>query len=36
MRSHWISRARRAFLKNFATLGGVTAVASLPPAVLQS
>jgi len=36
MRSHWISRARRSFLKNFATLGGVTAVASLPPAVLQS
>ena len=36
MRSQWISRARRTFLKNFATLGGVTAAASLPPAVLVS
>jgi hypothetical protein len=36
MRSKWISRARRTFLKNFATLGGVTAAASLPSAVFAS
>ena len=36
MRSQWISRARRTFLKNFATIGGVTAAVSLPPTVLSS
>ncbi len=37
MDTNWISRARRAFLKNFTALGGTTiAAATLPPSILMA
>ncbi len=36
MSSLWISRARRAFLKNFATVGGASVAATLPLTAQQS
>lgn len=36
MNTHWISRARRAFLKNLSTVGGASVVATLPLTLQQS